>query len=73
MAQKYSHGQMGGMRCPTPCHIIGKAKPPDSLGGQARRGEEAPLPPGLPPSCASTLTLVAVKGPSRKTTGELAL
>ena len=28
MAQKYLHGQVGGMRCPTSCHIIGKAKPP---------------------------------------------
>lgn len=37
MAQKYLHGQVGGMKCPTSCHILGKAKPPRQ---PRRRGQE---------------------------------
>lgn len=57
MAQKYLHGQVGGMRCPTSCHIIGKAKPPRQPRGTGQEGmRKLPatraggltLPPGLP-------------------------
>lgn len=46
MAQKYLHGQVGGMGRPTSCHIIGKAEPPEKAWNRPRRDEEAPLPPG---------------------------
>lgn len=83
MAQKSLQGRWVGRRCPTSCHIIGKGKAPRNSLEQAQEGQGRssatraggltwPLQ-GSHLSYASTLALVAVKGPSRKTTGELAL
>lgn len=83
MAQKSLQGRWVGRRCPTSCHIIGKGKAPRNSLEQAQEGRgrsSATRAGGLTwplqgphLSYASTLALVAVKGPSRKTTGELAL
>jgi hypothetical protein len=83
MARKDSNGQVGGEGGTPPRHTVGKARPSETA-RQPRTGQErgrklhCPQAGGLtlplrdPVSYASTRTLVAVEGPSGKTTGELA-